>query len=129
MGGDSFSQYDLLGPTIEGEHINREYAAEVNYDTVELAETLRSGVHNLTIEQHTVFDHICHSTDNAMGEILLLDAPGGGNINAQEFSDLLLKIDEGTYPEEEGQIVSSDNLCHTVNLVKNLIASVYGDQR
>ncbi|KAL0860020.1 hypothetical protein ABMA27_010335 [Loxostege sticticalis] len=41
----------------------------------------------------------------------------GGNTNAQEFSDLLLKIGEGT------------NLCHIVHSVEELIASVYGDQR
>lgn len=286
MGGHSLPQYGLPAPTLE--HINREYAAETNYDPGELSEILRTGVHSLTVEQRTVYERVCHSVDNAMGEILFLDAPGGtgktfltkiilaqirtqgrialavassgiaatllpggktahsmfkipidldisehpvcgisrncdkakilrdccliiwdectmahrkaveavdrtlrdirqndqlmggvtmlfcgdfrqtlpvvprgtkadeiraclkssslwphitrmhltenmrartgGNINAQEFSDLLLKIGEGTYPEEEGKIVLPNNLCRTVHSVEELIASVYGDQ-
>ncbi|KAL0808880.1 hypothetical protein ABMA28_012550 [Loxostege sticticalis] len=76
------------------------------------------------LKSSSLWRHIkrVHLTDN-------MRVRTGGNTNAQEFSDLQLKIGEGTYPEDEGQIVLSNNLCHIVHSVEELIASVYGDQR
>ena len=54
-------------------------------------------------------------------------AHGSGNPNANEFSRLLLKIGDGTYPEEAGKIVLQKSLCHTVSSLEALIFAVYGD--
>ncbi|CAH2098236.1 unnamed protein product [Euphydryas editha] len=71
------SQYGLPTPTVDEERINREYASEINYNPVELTEILQSGFSNLTEEQRQTYDRVCCSVDNASGEILFLDAPGG----------------------------------------------------
>ncbi|XP_036347381.1 uncharacterized protein LOC118756745, partial [Rhagoletis pomonella] len=51
----------------------------------------------------------------------------GGNPRAQEFSDALLKIGEGSFPESNGLVTLPENLCKIVPSVEELIYSVYGD--
>lgn len=51
----------------------------------------------------------------------------GGNQNAEEFSDLLLKIGDGRYPNEEGLITLRDDLCEIVTSLERLILLVYGN--
>ncbi|GBP62998.1 hypothetical protein EVAR_44051_1 [Eumeta japonica] len=51
----------------------------------------------------------------------------GGNENAQEFSDLLLEISNGVYPQEHGNVVLNENLCCKVSSMRDLISSVYGN--
>ncbi|GBP42624.1 ATP-dependent DNA helicase pif1 [Eumeta japonica] len=51
----------------------------------------------------------------------------GGNENAQEFSDLLLEIGNGVYPQEHGNVVLNENLCCKVSSMRDLISSVYGN--
>lgn len=67
---DSLPQYSLPAPTMKGKYINREYAAKINYDPVEIAKILRTEVNSLTVLSHRV--------DNAMGEILFLGARWDG---------------------------------------------------
>lgn len=85
MGGNSLHQYGLLASTIEEEHINRECAAETNYNLVELAEILRTLVHSLTVEQRTVYDRVCHSVDNIMAEILFYFIFGCTKLDGKSF--------------------------------------------
>lgn len=51
----------------------------------------------------------------------------GGNLNASQFSKLLLQIGDGKYPEERGEIHLGQNLCNVVHSVESLISSVYND--
>lgn len=67
---------------------------------------------------------VTHHTDT-----LSKEHEGANRLQHKSTGVLLLKIGDSTYPEEEGRIVLSNNLGHTVNSVKELIASVYGDQR
>ena len=51
----------------------------------------------------------------------------GGNSRAQEFSDILLKIGEGTLPKESSLVDLPVNLCRVVPTLEDLIRLVYGD--
>ncbi|XP_045498452.1 uncharacterized protein LOC123696361 [Colias croceus] len=52
----------------------------------------------------------------------------GGNARAQEFSDVLLSLGEGTLPEQiDGQVVLPESLGRVVASLEELIRSVYGD--
>ncbi|CAD0203435.1 unnamed protein product [Chrysodeixis includens] len=51
----------------------------------------------------------------------------GGSENTQEFSDLLLEIGNGMYPQEQGKIVLNEKLCNIVSSMRDLISSVYGN--
>uniref|UniRef100_A0A2A4JMG0 Uncharacterized protein n=1 Tax=Heliothis virescens TaxID=7102 RepID=A0A2A4JMG0_HELVI len=52
----------------------------------------------------------------------------GGNARAQEFSDVLLSLGEGTLPEERGgQVVLPESLGRVVSSLEELIRCVYGD--
>lgn len=51
----------------------------------------------------------------------------GGNPSAQEFSGVLLKIGEGSFPESSNSVTLPDNLCKIVASVEELIDLVYGD--
>lgn len=77
VGDNTLSEYGLPTPTIANERINREYAAELNYNAAEPLETLENGVPSMTPEQKQVFDRVCHSVNNNLGQILFLYAPGG----------------------------------------------------
>ncbi|CAH2092286.1 unnamed protein product [Euphydryas editha] len=63
-------------PSFDGECISSDYAIEINYDPVELAETLQTDVSRLNEEQRLIFDHVCCSVNSALGEMLSVDAPG-----------------------------------------------------
>ncbi|XP_026744780.1 ATP-dependent DNA helicase PIF1-like, partial [Trichoplusia ni] len=77
IGGNPISQYGMPEPSFDGEHINRDYAMEINYDPVDLADILQTDVSRLTEEQRSIFDRVCRSVDSALGEMLFVDAPGG----------------------------------------------------
>lgn len=51
----------------------------------------------------------------------------GSRLNAQEFSDILLKIGEGNLPEEDGRIRLPEILGTVVSSEDELIHSVFGD--
>ncbi len=52
----------------------------------------------------------------------------GGNARAQEFSDVLLSLGDGTLPEERGgQVVLPESLGRVVSTLDELIRCVYGD--
>ncbi|GBP62999.1 ATP-dependent DNA helicase PIF1 [Eumeta japonica] len=77
IGGNPISQYGMPEPLFDGERINRDYAMEINYDPVGLAEIVQIDVPRLTEEQRLIFNRVCRSVDTALGEMLFLDAPGG----------------------------------------------------
>ena len=77
IGGNPISQYGMPEPSFDGERINRDYAMEINYDPVDLADILQTDVSRLTEEQRSIFDRVCRSVDSALGEMLFVDAPGG----------------------------------------------------
>ncbi|XP_046966957.1 uncharacterized protein LOC124534968 [Vanessa cardui] len=77
IGGNPILQYGMPEPSLDGEHINRDYAMEINYNHAELAETVETYVLRLSAEQRLIFDRVCRSVDNAIGEMLFVDAPGG----------------------------------------------------
>lgn len=64
-------------PSFEGESINRDHAMEINYYTVDSGETLKTDFSKLTEELLLIFNRVCHSVDNALGEMLFVDATGG----------------------------------------------------
>ena len=51
----------------------------------------------------------------------------GGHSNAQEFSDVLLKIGDGILPEENDQITLPETLGRVVSSEDELISSVFGN--
>lgn len=53
----------------------------------------------------------------------------GGNSRAQEFSDVLLNIGEGTLPMDSGQVTLPETLCRVVPTMEEMIRLVYGDIR
>ncbi|XP_045511060.1 uncharacterized protein LOC123705982 [Colias croceus] len=77
IGGNPISQYGMPEASFSGERINRDYVMENNYDPVDLAEILQTDLSRLTDEQRMIFDRVCRSVDNALGEMLFVDAPGG----------------------------------------------------
>lgn len=51
----------------------------------------------------------------------------GDNPDDSQFSDTLLKIGEGTYPQHQGKLILTPELCCIVQSQSHLISSVYGD--
>lgn len=51
----------------------------------------------------------------------------GGDVSAGQFSDLLLKVGNGDYPEKDGLISVPADLCTTVTTVEDLISKIYPD--
>lgn len=77
---------------------------------------------NACLKSSTLWPHVTrmHLTVNMRARI-------GGNPNAQEFSDLLLKIGEDTFPKEEEKVRLPSNLCQTVSSLEDLTSAVYGE--
>ncbi|CAG5049615.1 unnamed protein product [Parnassius apollo] len=69
VGGKSLCEYGLPTPTSVGEVTNREYSAEIGYDSMEQLATLENGVPMMTAEQRSVYDRVCESVQNNLGTI------------------------------------------------------------
>ncbi|CAG5023332.1 unnamed protein product [Parnassius apollo] len=74
VGGKSLYEYGLPTPTSVEEVTNREYSAEIGYNSMELLATLENGVPMMTAEQRSVYDRVCESVQNNLGTIWFLDA-------------------------------------------------------
>ncbi|CAH0404812.1 unnamed protein product [Chilo suppressalis] len=48
----------------------------------------------------------------------------GGDVSASQFSDLLLKLSNGDYPENYGMMAIASHLCTSVTTVENLISKI-----
>ncbi|KAJ8736701.1 hypothetical protein PYW08_007357 [Mythimna loreyi] len=81
------------------------------------ADEVRACLKRSSLWQHIISMHLTTNMRVRLG-----DDP-----HAQQFSNLLLKIGEGSYPNDEGKVALNDELCCTVSSLQELIFAVYGD--